>query len=509
MRLMIVDDDYQIREGMRLGMEWEKLGIDEVFTCSNGIEALKSFEEKVPDIILVDVQMPGMTGLELTTKIRKIDTDVRVIFISAYSEFEYCRQALKLGADDYILKPIEITKLEETILRNINEIEKKRTESDQYMNALLEQEMRAVYKKGQNSGKKICELLKDRYPFITEGYYFSAVLSFDKKEMITMETQLIKEIEKELFKDNNGIILPQIDDKNIMLIKGSPSAFLALYQQTQIKNRMMNWNQTNSDQFGSITVGISQVHDMNHFLKGYEEALEAHDYKFYQGEGSVNIYPVFTAYEASKGAEEKWISRFQEILHGNDFGSVKKELEKLEETLRRERINPLISKGFIKRFFVELCKKENIAESVSDFEKVIDRNELLIKCLEDLEYYIYEYIWCGIHQKKALDQYSHTVKCAINFVNEHYNEPLTLSWVANEMGKSTNYLGATFKKEVGESFTEYLTVYRMEQAKKLLLNTNKKIKEVCEEVGYTDYIYFSRMFKQVHGCSASKIRHKE
>lgn len=119
---------------------------------------------------------------------------------------------------------------------------------------------------------------------------------------------------------------------------------------------------------------------------------------------------------------------------------------------------------------------------------------------------------CDFHRKlsqnvsESAQDYSHTVRLAIEFMNLHYSEQITVGDVAETVKKSPNYLSSIFKKETGLSFTKYLNVLRLEQAKWLLLQTNRQISEIYEAVGYTDYIYFSQLFRKQFGCSASEIR---
>lgn len=344
MRLMIVDDDYQIREGMRLGVEWERLGIDAVDACANGVEALEIFREKMPDIILADVQMPGMTGLEMITKIREINTEVRVIFISAYSEFEYCRQALKLGADDYILKPIQFQKLEETILKNVDVIIKRRAESNLYRNALLEQEMRQIYEKRQKSGVKLCHLLKEEYSFVKEGWFLTGVACLDKEVSEGELRTFIQNVEPVIFPKKNGVVLPWNGNKMIILSKGSSSELLAIYQQTELRNKISYWNQINGERFSTISVGISKSHDLNSFDRGYEEAEKAMQYCFYRGKGSVNIYPISIRQDFSQEEEKCLIERFKKALQSSSFDKTKEEIRLWETELKKDSISPNVLK---------------------------------------------------------------------------------------------------------------------------------------------------------------------
>src|SRR5665647_275696 len=115
MKLLIVDDDLQIRTGLKEGIDWGKLEIDEVFIAENGIEAINLYEENLPQIVITDIRMPGLDGLELSREIRKFSEATKIIIISGYSEFEYAKKALQLGVTDYLLKPVKIAELKKLV----------------------------------------------------------------------------------------------------------------------------------------------------------------------------------------------------------------------------------------------------------------------------------------------------------------------------------------------------------------------------------------------------------
>ena len=128
MKLMIVDDNRQVREGIRYGIEWDKYGITEVTDYADGAQAAKKLTAEKPDIIIADIRMPDMDGLELLEAGRKSLDNCRYILLSAYSQFEYAQKALRLGADDYILKPVKPDKLIDIVMKNAKELSFRREE---------------------------------------------------------------------------------------------------------------------------------------------------------------------------------------------------------------------------------------------------------------------------------------------------------------------------------------------------------------------------------------------
>ena len=121
-KLLIADDDLQIRIGLKEGIDWGILKINEVLVAKNGIEALKLYEENLPQIVITDIRMPGLDGLELSREIRKFSELTKIIIISGYSEFEYAKRAIHLGVADYLLKPVKIAQLRKLIVSIRDEV---------------------------------------------------------------------------------------------------------------------------------------------------------------------------------------------------------------------------------------------------------------------------------------------------------------------------------------------------------------------------------------------------
>ena len=124
MKLLIVDDEVQIRNGLKDTIDWHSIGINSVLTARNGIEALQIFNNETPDIVLTDIRMPGMDGLELSVQIKTVLPDTKIYLISGYSDFNYAKQAISIGVEDYFVKPVDINVLMSKIQSSVNDIKK-------------------------------------------------------------------------------------------------------------------------------------------------------------------------------------------------------------------------------------------------------------------------------------------------------------------------------------------------------------------------------------------------
>lgn len=506
MRLLIVDDDFQIREGMRNGIEWEILGINEVDTCANGLEAMESFREKNPEMIVADIQMPGMTGLEMIRQIRQISEKTRIIFISAYSNFEYCRQALKMGASDYVLKPIQMKEFLEVIRKNIQALKAENLKNEQYHRAILEKMTRELYvfHKESVEGDDICRYFSRDYAFMETGNSFiTFLIRPDKRKDITIDQ--IREMGRQLSEEGMEFVWLPMTNQGVGIIEGSNSELMGIYQQNEAARMIRNWNQKYALEYGTISAGISRSHGRNEFYCGFKQAENALNCRFYEGCASVVVCPC-------KEIKNEIPDRITEYVKEQFVSQMNPEqereyLKKVEMIFCQNPVNPEVFRSFLLDIYWRMSRKRGAADSINklkgELQKCVDAKECVDKVIEYYNAHIWEKMAIyGMDEKN----YSHTVQMALAYIKEHFQEPLTVEMVAKSVGKSANYFSSIFKKETGYSFTAYVTRMRMEQAKWLLLHTNKQISEVSEAVGYTDYIYFSQLFRQQFGCSASKLR---
>ena len=527
MRLLIVDDDYQIREGIQYAVDWKPLGVDAVETAANGFEALEKMKQNLPDIILADIQMPGMTGLEMLERIRTQNTGCRIIFISAYSDFDYCREALRLGANDYILKPIQMRVLEELVRKHVREMIAERQEQSERTRMSVEMECRAVYETRQKTdGRLIAHLLENEYPFLKDGYLITAViLPVREENFVSENNQTIRQEEKkesilmhvfqmlsELWKKEKErlLLLPPVDNKLILWYKGSNSALETLYYQKNLQTLLESGFRTAKREGYRLTAGISASGSITELDKFYDCALDIMGLLFYHPERSVFI----------QGEQNMKNALPEELLHcmveiiqlirrkeqGQDkrsrihafFGQMERFLDKnpvKPEILRRELIRIIWNEDSIdSQNYEQLIRRTSLCNDWKHFSSCIE--DYFLICLED----------SGLEKnEKTL---SHGIRLAISFIRENYTKSVGISEAAEIAGMSPNHFSSQFKKETGMAMTDYVTMLRMKKAKKLALNTNMKVNEIGEACGFTGYMYFSRIFRQTFGCSVSEMRNK-
>ncbi|WP_163194307.1 response regulator transcription factor [Clostridium thermarum] len=346
-KLLIVDDEKMIREGLVNTMPWKEMGIEVVGSAGNGLTALEIVREKKPHIVLTDIRMPKMNGIELLQSIRKEGYKIKVVILSGYDEFAYAQQAIRHGAEDYILKPVNAEELQKVIKRLENEL------------------------KGEiNEDLSHIQLRKDIEVEIEK--YVAAVQGRDKATAIS--------------------ILDAITE-NLTLQK----------------------------------VSTEQIHRL------YFEIVES-------------------------------------VIHAMEKSGLK-----INDELREEYLNSFIE-------LLNFTKQQELKTWINDF------TENLVGFAED----------------KKGDSYRLVIKKAVEYMEEHFNEKLSVQKVAEVVYLSPNYFSHIFKKIKKESFTDYLNRIRIEKAKELLSKHLYKVYEVSDMVGYSDYKYFSSVFKKLVGVSPTQ-----
>lgn len=505
MNLMIIDDDLQIREGISKGIKWDTIGIDKVEAFPDGVDALKAFHKFQPDMIICDVCMPEMNGLEFLREAKAINPQIRFVLISGYNDFAYVQQAIKLGATDYELKPVKAKDL-------INKIISMRNDILQEQNAFNQQiEYQKEYKSnmfrriliGEITDYSIKKSFFEKH-YDLERFNDFVMMIVDKNlEMTYMMNEEIKKFLIDKLEDvfENEVILYDMNERYVILVQTINST---LYMQNKIVElrRIFNMIAKNYEKI-DFTAVVSEGHSLKIINEVYARLLRVLNYKFYLGSGqcwgesfqpvmkevSIDIYSLTKDLIRKIEMEEEYIETFSQMevywksccdiepketqtsivgILFDLFGDYKQEIS-LEEVAR------------------DIFQMQYLEEVLEEFKKIV--NMIVMKKRTDKE-----------------QVYSHAVRLAIDYIKQHYLEQITIEQVAWEVNKSPNYLSSIFKKEVGSSFSIYINQLRINKSKELLKNTMLPLSDIAVQSGYTDYAYFVSVFKKLEGCTPSSLR---
>ncbi|MBQ7371377.1 MAG: response regulator [Blautia sp.] len=513
MKVMIIDDDGQIREGIRRAVPWQSLGFSFVECYANGEEALRAFPEVRPDLMICDIEMPKLSGLELGEAVQKYGTDVRIIYLTAFSDFEYARGAMRVGAEDYILKPVKIADLINSVQENVRKLEKLRQKDSRYYYALMQDLAEKIYVLGREGlEKELFSLIQQTTPAFSGDYIQTMLLEINSVD--GFESDAFLELEKEL-KKINCVMLPYRMNQRIFLASSFNSALYNLNYRFQIQSELSDWNSVNSEIGYQLQAGISSAHPGKELKKGLLEAEEALTDSFYNGK-AINVYEgksrKKTVSQGSSQTTRQQLHDLQRLIREAITENDEKKLElRLEQLKNFSGGMHLSQERFLRelmRIYSKVTEQLGLAGDTDQVYETLAGCDTAGECIRIFREYVQRHVYEGHNSLTGpSDQtYSHTIEKAIHYIQEHYPEPLSISRVAEYVGKSDNHFSAIFKKEVGLSFTEYITRLRIEKACQMLRFSTKQVKDICSEVGIPDYLYFSKTFKKVMGCTPSDIR---
>ncbi len=517
MKLLIVDDEMQIRTGLEVGIEWEEFGFKEVFVAKNGVEALDICEQEKPEIIITDIQMPGINGLELSRKVLEVYHNVEIIILSGYSDFDYAREAVRIGAFDYLLKPINIKELTHTVEQALKKLQlkiddqnhiqiSKDVERVKWIKAHIDTNEELHTEKIQ----KLCNLIN------LDGHYrmSGGVISIDRIHQKNMNQQRI------YVRSCIEHILSQL--KGTVLYSDENECFFALsvFSHNEFERKIkrfncefLNLNKQFQNQYrNTLSIAISRCGNISEFPRLINEASELLRHRLYMGSQSW-IYN-----EEVENVELPLTSPIEmdvlvSCIREFDMNKTQELIDKAFERLIQRQVT---SCDFVNAFCMQLRNAlmrillekgidiENNFENNRQFLDEIPRFNLIEEYKEwitDLYYLIYK----GLTSLMG-ERHSRMIVRVVDYLNVHYKEEINLTELAEYVNKSSNYLSYAFKKEMGINYVEYLNNLRIEEAKKVLQSTNKMAYEIAGDVGFSNYKYFSQVFKKVTGQTPAQYR---
>lgn len=529
-KVLIIDDEILIRTGIKTSIDWESMDMVVVGEASNGREGLEKALSLEPNIVVADVRMPVMDGLEFSRRLKEKMPHVRIIIISGFDDFKYAREALSLGVNEYLLKPIGADKLIKIIVKQRDEIlrELDTLRKDARLKNIFKENLPFLQARFVNSLVKgeitdptdIAEKSKELNVNLSGEEYQVAIIDIDDFFLIT---ENLSDREKEQFK----LSIKNIAEEILSPYTDSVVCFSEFdYLQSVINVGNAN-RQELQELYGEIqdcvkkhqrltvTIGISNIcKSVREIPQAYNEALFALRSKAFKGKGKIiSINDVDRAHTLSPiiypSADEKEIISCLKTM----------EAEKLDRVLEKIYLNFTNTKTSFEEV-TNICLRL-IAVSASHLEEIgvdygkysgkqfdpygeIDKYETL----EDIKGWLKNVFnsFIDAMQKSKKENYKGIVKVAMHYVNDHYNEDIGVEQMAAITYVTPNYFSRVFKKETGKSFTEWLNMVRLDKARVLLMDLKLRVYEVAEKVGYNDYKVFTHNFKKYFGCTPKEFR---
>lgn len=528
--MCIIDDVKAVIDGILKKIPWSEHGIEIIGTAGNGQEGLELIKKRKPNIILTDIRMPNLSGIDMIREMRDAEEpEVKVIFFSGYSDFSYAQESVRLGAFDYLVKPFTSAQILEVVLRAKTQIEAERAERMGRMEMerkvreslpyLRQEYFRLLIRHGE-----VPERAEEKWEFLgidMEKNGFVAMVAqidglMDEHVRLTVrEVELTRFavqniMEETLLKENKGIVFREHLGQFVLLFNLKENGeVLALAEACRKNVRQFAKREL------SIGVG-GRVDSIGDIPLSYDQAKTAISYQFYSGSGCIISYSdiVGQSHITPQYSPEKEVELLYCLRSGNRDG-VGKLLDGIFDECLRYPAPP--DPDVMTNLFYGLAFSiyRVVAEKADDKQRLwLDERLSGIKkgrysstadLLQDVK--SLGLTGCEWVQKRQKSNVGQLIHQSLSYIAARLGSDLTVQECAGAVHLSPSYFSNLFKKETGKTFMQYVTAARMDKAKELLLE-GMQVQDITFELGYKDRPYFTELFKKHTGLTPTEFRSK-
>lgn len=529
-KILLVDDEILVREAIRDKLKWNELGFELVGDCENGKEAVAIIEKEEVDLVLTDICMPYMDGLELSKYLYESHQDIAIVIFSGYSDFEYAKKAIKYKVSEYILKPVTAMELSEVLTKVKGQLDEKKQE-ERRLTKLNKAYHNYTKNEGLITAKILTRLIKGTQSLEVsldelhemnvrikgKGFRVAAVdidiysdlyhISEELKKESALMAFVVENIAAEILeKEDAGLAFQDTDNRTYLLfntnkIKEFRAQVITLCEEVQ--------KRVKENTGLSISIGVGEyVEFLAELPKSYESAMELLKRKFSQGEGQI-----YDAEELKEPLNTEPLKEYMEEIKKDIARSDKKAIEGILDKLQVFFQKNLAKREEIITYLHQILSMiYEGARGIDDTITLSDADIAAIMEMRTLEQsidFIKEHTDKIFAHTTSLGQPTKEIQTelAMDYLEKNFGNPdLTLQHICTFLGMSTSHFSSIIKETTGKTFTELLTAVRMERAKKLLLETTYKNYEIAEKVGYSDPHYFNIAFKKTTGMTPKRYK---
>lgn len=501
-KIFIIDDETPVRQWIRFCIERSGDDFQVVGEAVNGKEGLKALEKVETDIVILDIMMPGMTGLEVLEQLKKLQPNVYIIMLTNFAEFEYIQKAVRNGSSEYFLKS-EIT--EKSLMHCLNKLALSIKKNSLMENLGDEMEGKTI----RQLGTAILNgSISGKAQFLEKASAYPAPISFTN-HLFVIGVRHDGHASALFSVTPNREISEYLSTMHHISFQSRLSFLVCemntLKSQLVIFNAIANILSWIAEHTNYEYIGISNIYpDFGSFYNAMTEAMLSLDTGFYKSKGAVTY--VHQTNEPVNSTEflQSLNKKLVNIVKNQSLDELEFEMKQIFDYFRKT--TPLSSADTIDYFLELLYLIRSVYMSkTQNFKSVQDNTGMNIR--QQLQKCIYldqlqEQVQAAIRSIFTVidaPSYSPPVTEAIQYIKDHYCENITLREVSAHIHMNTDYLGKIFKKETGISFNAYVTTIKMEYAEYLLRNSNLKKYEIAEKLGYTNFSYFSRIYSSHKG----------
>ncbi|MGP4041509.1 response regulator transcription factor [Gracilibacillus sp. D59] len=523
-KVMLVDDDYPTIEFLSEAIQWETLGLELVSTHENGLQAFHYAKKELPDILITDIGMPKMDGIELTKEIKQLKPNIQVAIISCHNEFSYAQQAIKLDVKDYILKeslnPEDLENILMSCKRRLDNdtskvVEVKQLRHKVKMNYDMENQ-KLLREFVQGSSNKLLDILDQRVPYIPVYFYINNYYKV-RKNFISDDT-----LQFAIYNIMREIIDKKAIDKLLCIHYEQNKGFLFYPDYLTIKydifgelRALLKELQQSLNYYLNIQVSylIGDKSEVSLLHSEIMSLLNSEKQTFLTQNNSINDLEKKTS--AYHGQEifnyyQDVTNELKKAMFQRDLLLFKVNLSKWIDFCISKQYEPKVVKEWFLRMILDLnMRLRTIPYFQSNYHVESIQEEVF---LLDTIYELQE--WLNNYAEKCLEEttqqlknnYHKDVVNACYYVADNIEKKLSLDEVAEYLYLNASYFSRLFKKEMQITFVEYVKQRKVERAKELLELTNDSVGHICEQLGYDNQSYFIKIFKKLEGCTPLEYR---
>lgn len=529
---MLVDDDYPVLDLIQYAIDWESLGLKVIGMHENGASALEAAEQDIPDIVITDIGMPQMDGLELLSRLKVMKPNLRAAILSCHSEFEYARQAVKLQVQDYILKdtldPSNIRTLLSGFIAELDAERNLQSEQlkmekfvDRNRSLMKEKFIRTTLQQPLLDMEKWKQELKDfGLPLRSEetiipvvglvDEFRAAKQRFQSEEVLRFALDNV--MEETIQRIGISAVHFHYSAKEVVLL-ASFQGGLKVNEYDEIKVLLRQLQQAVGTLKLSMTFFIGEVCPVPECIKSSivhirQDSLS----RFYRSYGSIirsseqvfgNSFDLFSSFH--KISEE-----LRDLIVGKRVGEVRAAVSDWLKETTQHRIDPAVVKDWVLKLLLDMRLK---LQSVLDYypsgsSDVLPNEAFELDTLDELKEWMISHclsIIAADHYRRGNSRRTEIAE-AYQYVVIHLDRKITLEEVAEKLFMNPSYFSRLFKKETGETFIECVTRMKMHRARELLEGTATSVGKICETLGYDNQSYFIKLFKSFSGVTPVEYR---
>lgn len=533
LKVFLVEDEIVMREGIKNNINWEAEGFEFAGEASDGELAYPLIQKKKPDILITDIKMPFMDGLELSRLVKQEMPDIKIIILSGYDEFEYAKEAISIGITDYLVKPVVGAKLLEAV-RKVGKLIQEEQQQKRFLETFEKERLEDVQLARQKLFKSLVSGKKPVSELLKEGKSAGVDLAANQYNIVLLQIFVDGEVEGYSEKQNSAVRTIEVlteEMPEVLMVELGLEGWAFIIKEMDEEDRLEQLVRKfleklqrsiqdcpGIEYFAGIGRSVERLSELN---RCFEEANRAFAYRYLKKRNQI-VYSDQEEQTSLHGElklsslnldklDRKSIERF---LKTGLKGEVRHFIDEYFASLGDENMHSLLLRQYVTMdmYFITVgtleqmgYESEELVKRCGDFQAMAAEFSSVERTKDYLKTVLETAI--ELREQVARKKYSFLLKDAQNYIEQNFdNEDISLNTVAASVNLSPNHFSTIFSQETGQTFIEFLTGVRMEKAKELLRGSSMKTAEIAYAVGYKDAHYFSYLFKKTQECTPREFR---